>query len=289
MLKIMLSVLILGACANKVQNSPMDPRQEEYWYSGEAEITSFKLNQARYGEMREGTSVMVFVTEPFSKKSMTKADRPQDDDPSVLKLNHTKNFNTGIYPYSMMTSSFLPFEGGKHSLKVTSSSQEWCGHTFMEMENRGKFKIDIRSYFEGESETINLNSEYLEDDIWSLIRINPDNLPEGTLAMIPSFFYLRLAHKETKAYECTVSKKQIDETTSSYQIDYPTLSRSLTINYETAFPYQILGWEESHFSGFGNKRQKMTTTGERIKTIKSAYWGKNSNKDNELREALFQQ
>jgi len=38
---------------------------KEYWYAGNAEITSYKLDQARYGELREGTSVLVYVTEPF--------------------------------------------------------------------------------------------------------------------------------------------------------------------------------------------------------------------------------
>jgi len=288
MLKIMLSILILGACANNPQEETiMDPQLEKYWYGGEAEISGYKLNQARYGEMREGTSVMVFVTEPFSKSSMTKADNPTGKDPSVLKLNHTKNFNTGIYPYSMMTSSFVPFKEGKHSLKISSSSQEWCGHTFMEMENKNKFEIETRSYFEGESGEISLSKDYLEDDIWSLIRLRPEDLPEGNNKMIPSFFFLRMSHQETKAYTCNASKSTIDGNTSGYTLDYPELGRTMLIKYETAFPHKILGWEETHFSGFGSKRQKMVTTGERINTIKSAYWGKNSNADQYLNEELF--
>ena len=40
----------------------------KYWYKGKAEITSYKLQQARYGEMYEGTAVTIFVTEDFSNK-----------------------------------------------------------------------------------------------------------------------------------------------------------------------------------------------------------------------------
>lgn len=287
MLKIIISIFILSACANVTEpQTTMDPKKESYWYAGEAEITSFKLKQARYGEIREGNAVMIFVTEPFSKKSMTKADRPSENDPSVLKLNHTKNFNTGIYPYSMMTSSFVPFNEGKHSLKITSSSQEWCGHTFMELENKSKFEIETRSYFEGETGEINLSKEYLEDDIWSLIRLRPESLAEGTGKMIPSFFYLRMSHAETKAYNCTMKKSKLDDGTSSYEINYPELERTMVINYETEFPHKILGWNETHFSGFGSGKKKMVTSGERIKTIKSAYWGKNGNKDEFLRGEL---
>ena len=39
-----------------------------YWYNSEAEITSYNLKQARYGEIHEGKAALIFVTEPFSKK-----------------------------------------------------------------------------------------------------------------------------------------------------------------------------------------------------------------------------
>ena len=44
----------------------------DYWYRGQAEITSYDLEQARYGELRSGTAVLVFVTEDFSKGQITK-------------------------------------------------------------------------------------------------------------------------------------------------------------------------------------------------------------------------
>jgi len=119
----------------------LSAKQKEYWYAGEAEITSYKLTQARYGEIHSGHAVLIFVTEPFSTKTWTKADQPTATDVSVMKLNFTKKFNTGIYPYSMMTSTFLPVDGAVNSLKITSSSQEWCGHTYMEMKNKSKYEF----------------------------------------------------------------------------------------------------------------------------------------------------
>ena len=52
------------------------PEFKSYWNSGRAEITSYKLEQARYGELHSGYSVLVFVTEDFSKKKQVKLDRP---------------------------------------------------------------------------------------------------------------------------------------------------------------------------------------------------------------------
>ena len=269
-----------------MQNPP-DPQFDKYWYNGEAEITSYELKQARYGEVHDGKSVLIFVTEPFSKSSMTKADNPGKDDPSVLKLNFTKNFNTGIYPYSMMTSTFLPVKDPKHSLKVSSSSQEWCGHTFMELNNKSKFEINTASYFQSEkSGMMKLDKDLLEDDVWSKIRINPKDLPTGKTKMIPAFFYLRMAHIPTQAYDVELSLNKNDDGSSTYTATYPSIERSIAITFDSSFPHQITSWEENAYSGFGSKRKKLVTTGTKIKTIKSDYWSKHSKKDMVLRREL---
>ncbi|MBL4755375.1 MAG: septum formation inhibitor Maf [Flavobacteriales bacterium] len=264
----------------------LSAEQKAYWYAGEAELTSYQLKQARYGEIHEGQAVLIFVTEPFSTKNWTKADEPTSSDVPVLKLNFTKKFNTGIYPYSMMTSTFLPVDGAVKSLKISSSSQEWCGHTYMEMRNKLSYEFKTDSYFESESGTFNLKKDYLEDDLWSIIRLHPDLLPEGEIAVIPSFFYLRLRHKEAKAYTCQIAKEKVNATTTSYTLTYPELERTLRINYQTQFPYQIISWEETYLSGWGESKEKLTTTAEKIKTLNSAYWTKNSNKDSGLRTEL---
>ena len=71
-----------------------------------------------------------------------------------------------------------------------------------------------------------------------------------------------------------------------YQLSYPDLNRTLKINYNTNFPHEILGWEETFKSGFGSNAKTLTTKATKIKRIKSAYWGKNSNNDEVLRDSL---
>lgn len=265
---------------------PTEKAAKSYWYSGEAEISSYDLVQARYGEKHRGEAVMVFVTEPYSKKTWTKADNPNEDDVPVLKLNYTKKFNTGIYPYSMMTSTFFPFENGKHAVKISASMQEWCGHSYMELRNKKEFEVRIDSYFEGESnESLKLSKAYLEDDFWTIIRLNPENLPVGKVAIIPSFFYLRLSHEPFKAYTCETEYIQgVRE--SSYKLNYPTLNRSKIIRFETDFPHQILSWEETNYSGWGEGRKELTTTATLKASIRSAYWNKNTVADSTYRQQL---
>ena len=76
--------------------SKLSQEFKTYWYSGQAEITSYKLQQARYGELRNGTAVLVYVTEDFLPETQVKADNYSEDNIPVLKLNATKNFNTSF-------------------------------------------------------------------------------------------------------------------------------------------------------------------------------------------------
>ncbi|MDT8410863.1 MAG: septum formation inhibitor Maf [Vicingaceae bacterium] len=259
-----------------------------YWFNNEAEITSYKLEQARYGEIRQGNAVLIYVTEPFSKEKQVKADNPTPNDFLVLKLNFTKKFNTGIYPYSMMNSLFLPIDDlSKPLIKATSSAQEWCGHAFTQLNQRkNKWNVNSFSYFESEGDnTSSIPNDVLEDEIWLRIRTNPEMLPTGKTKLIPSLFYVRLMHKELKAYRAEISTA-IEKNLTIYSIYYPELERTLTIHYQNVFPYAIESWEETYVSGWGDKAEKLTTKATKINTLKNAYWTKNAVKDSLLRKEL---
>ncbi|WP_394349745.1 septum formation inhibitor Maf [Pseudotamlana haliotis] len=254
-----------------------------YWYAGEAEISSYKLEQARYGELREGTAVLIYVTEDFLPQKQVKADRQNPENIPVLKLNATKNFNTGIYPYSIMQSVFYPVSNQQHALKVSNSVQEWCGQVYTQLNNREQFEITSHSYFEGEAdEKFNLNKTILENELWTQLRIDPKSLPTGEQQIIPSFEFTRLKHIDIKAYHAFAELK-----TGQYIIKYPELNRNLKITFNPEFPYDILSWEETFQSGFGENTKEITTKASKLKTIKSAYWKKNANKHEILRDTLF--
>ncbi len=272
-----------------LENVTRDLSEEakEYWYhGGGAEITSFELTQARYGELRKGESVMVFVTEPFSPSSNTKADNPRNDNVSVLKLNFTKRFNTGIYPYSMMNSTFYPMQKGEASLKVSTSVQEWCGHVYMELQNKKQFDLINHSYFEGESFEKSMAKAELEDDYWSKIRLHPESIKDGKRNIIPSFFYMRLMHVEAQDYLCEVKVDRSKSDVHELELTYPELNRTLRISFEGKFPHAILSWTESYVDGFGANTKLLETTGKRIKSIRSKYWEKHDNSDAGLRDEL---
>ena len=267
---------------NTLPAQPLSKEFNDYWYAGKAEITSYKLEQARYGQIREGTAVMVFVTEDFLPEVQVKADGYSKENIKVLKLNATKNFNTGIYPYSIMQSTFFPVSNNQHAIKISASVQEWCGQVYAQLNNREQFEVMSHSYFQSEAdENFRLNKTRTENELWTKLRIDPKSLPTGEIEIIPSIEYTRLKHVPIQKYR-TIAKLN----DGKYSLTYPELKRELSIEFNSEFPHEINGWTESMVSGYDATAKKLSTKATKIKTIKSAYWNKNSNADEGLRTEL---
>lgn len=257
----------------------------QYWFDGLAEVNTYQLTQNRYGTLRQGSSVMIFVTEDFSKKKQVKLDNPEaagKDRIAILKLNDLRKFVTGIYDYSLMTSVFTPVELRYHpyTLKTTNTNQDWCGHTFQQINlNQNKYNIEVRSYFETESdEEINLPVHLLEDEIWTRLRINPKSIPSGKIDLIPSAYHLRLMHKPTQPEKATITFSEKDKI-GTCSIQYLENKRNLNINYEINFPHQILSWEET-IEG------KVQSNGKLLKSVRTDYWKKNTTESLPWRDTL---
>lgn len=265
-----------------ISNFEKNPRFNDYWYNGKAEITSYRLTQSRYGEIYKGTAVNIFVTENFLPDKQVKADYQNENNIPVLKLNSTKKFITGIYPYSLMASTFTPIKINDQAIKISFSSQEWCGNTFVQLNNRKKFDIDFYSYFESNTDQkLSLKKDVLENDFWNKLRINPFQIKKGRYKVIPSFEYLALNHKEIKAYDAEINLIKKGEFIY-FSIFYSSLKRKIIIKLTSDFPYNIEGWEEITT----RKGKKSTTIAKKIKTIKSAYWSKNGATDVKERKEL---
>lgn len=272
-----------------------DAAWSDYWHRGKAELTSYVLEQARYGEIHQGHAVLIYVTEDFSRKKQVKLDNPGaagDDRVPVLKLNSTRKFKTGLYPYSMMTSVFSPVNGEAdlRALKITTSSQEWCGHTFTQLNRTHKGYLVLGlSYFESEGdETITLEDAIAEDQIWTTIRLDPAKLPTGNLRLIPGTVVQRLKHLPWGVAAATARLEPVagDDGLMAYTLVYPDLDRTLTIRFKQAFPHEVEGWEDTYRSGWGAGAARLTTRAKRIRRVLSDYWTKNRVVDEALRAEL---
>jgi hypothetical protein len=274
----------------KIQKRPTAEKFNEYWFQGLAEISRFELEQVRYNEIHKGDAILIFVTEEFLIDKQVKSEQGRKPGAvSVLKLNYVKKFNTGIYPYSIMSSIFTPVDRKSfpQTLKVTTSIQEWCGHTFTQLNFKEKrYQVFLRSYFMDEADQqYSIGPAQLEDDIWTLIRINPLSLATGDIELIPGSQFSRLKHINQEVRKATAFLAD-NEDLYTYTINYKDIPRILVVRFKKTFPYEIMEWEETSAQDKGADQSILTTRAVRTHMMLVDYWNKKSGKDSGYRKKL---
>jgi len=268
----LLFVSSLHAQNSKVKN---------FWFNG-AEINSYKLEQARYGETHHGHAELIFVTEPFLLGKQVKNETQKSNSTSVLKLNSLRTFNTGLYSYRTMTSTFRPIDLASfpHALKSVTTVQDWCGQSFQQFNYReNRWQVQLRSYFENEGDqNLKLPTAHMEDELWLTLRLDPKKLPTGEISIIPGAVFTRFHHKVINQQKAQASLKQSGES-SVYTLIYSDLNRTLSIHFGTKFPHIIQKWTEQTASG-------TTTATLNKRLMNNTYWNENKPQDAEKRKTL---
>ena len=265
----------------------------DYWYNGQAEISRYTLDQVQYGAQNPGEAILIFVTEDFRTDTQVKLESDaKDKATSVLKLNSIRRFVTGIYDYALFSSVFTPINTKQyeHSLKVTMSSQDWCGQVYNQLNLSGnKYVVMVRSYFEkNATEDFKVDAAWLEDEIWTRLRMNPDGLPKGETSVIPAAYAARLAgqklepQKAVGAFTAYAGTEFKGKSLRQYALNYPEAKRELRIVFEKAFPHTIAGWEETYPS----RGKVLTPRAVKTEQIRSDYWSHNAPGDTTLRNQL---
>ena len=266
-----------------------------HWADGKAEISSYEVVQPRYGELRQGYGVMIFVTESLHRQTFIKVDSPtpEADQFYALKLNHILKFTTGIYDYSVMTSVFSQVAGERQPFelrRISFSAQEWCGQVFDEaLFSDGQINGHISSYFASEGRgTYQLkHPEHFASEDHLLIRIRELQglfmaLGEvREVEVLPSFWQLRQAHQPHAVVSGRlhkVAEEQIETAAgalASVRWELNIGQRQRTLWTEKAYPHRILRWEDDD----GGR-------GALMRTMRVPYWKLQANADEVYRREL---
>lgn len=265
---------------------------------GIAEVSSYRIAQPRYGELRHGKTVLVFVTEDMNKKTRIKIEDyrvPQSEYVKVLKLIKNLSFNTGIYDYQVQTSSFLAIDDSRDftkfsPLKFSISAHEWCGNFFAQLIPHKNFTDFImHSYFEKEGDQgVKIPTDegsLYEDALWVLIReLDGEWLKEGErkeLKIMPALWQSRMTHKPLEFEKGWIEKKAGKDflfqgkSVKTYQWRYAVGNREVTISVQAGDGNLILAWT-------GTDGEEATI----IDSLNLDYWRYHSNKDLYFREKL---
>lgn len=288
--------------AKQVGESHFSPPAPEFgadfgriWYDGKAEVSSYLLTMKRYGELRKGNVVTIFVTEDFDPIARVKSERQQNRKPEavpVMKLNLMHDFPTGIYDYNLMMSSFVAtkawetFSPGSQ-LKVSFSSQEWCGHVYHQLiPKKDNLQSVFHSYFEGEADQqleIPFPERSLFADsilLWARGFAAPLVNPGDTLNIhvFERLMDSRLAHFQPKFEMARLSvSEQVEDVRGpdkTWKARLKTVEtgsgRKYRIWVEDQEPHRIVKWE---FSGGRGLEEEATM----VRSTRLPYWQLQSN------------
>lgn len=258
----------------------------EHWGDGRAELSSYDVVQPRYGELRTGYGVMIFVTEDIHRDTYIKVESPTPAAKRlyVLKLNNVLKFKTGLYDYSVMTSVFAEVEAAEHPFalrKASLSAQEWCGHVFDEVRVRGgRISGELNSYFESEGRKkyqFERPRNFASEDglLLRMRELKGEMLAVGErleLQLLPGLWSRRTAHEEHAFVTATLSKgaavqiKSAGAELSAHVWTLETAAGWKKYWIEKAYPHRILRWQHSD-GGRGDLK----------KTIRVPYWSLHNN------------
>jgi len=269
--------------------SPFDRPFWQHWGDGQAEMAGYDLSFPRYGETRKGTAVAIFVTEPFSNAQRVKADRgkhPRGDEFQVMKLNLVRDFNTGVYDYNLMTSTFVALQANGdlqpgQTAKVSFSSQEWCGHVYQQLVFREDgIEQAIHSYFDGEgdqSRKLRVQSDGISEDAlfhWARGLAQPFLEPGKSVRrpLIRSLTTSRLQHVSVEWRDATFTRGDKVAPISVAAGTFPAQVWSVAVDgggqwsfwVENQPPHRILRWR----TGEGEE-------GSLIRSDRMPYWKMN--------------
>lgn len=279
------------AATGTVPSRPASSGFWRVWGDGKAELSGYAVTTGRYGAPREGRLVLIYVTEPMDRRNWIKDDAgdvPPAERVNVLKLNQVLKFQTGIYPYSVMTSVFAPVDGPAGErftpAKITMGAQEWCGHVYQKvMPAPAAFANELRSYFHADGEldaTVKTPPGTLyEDALLIQLRELDGSFAAGkdwTGTIVPSLWAQRKRHAPLTPAPATIHRE--DATRDGAAITRFTLAYGgMTTAYdiEKAMPHRVLGWKSKD----GDEARI-------LKTVRLPYWQLNAPGDEKYLQQL---
>jgi hypothetical protein len=226
------------------------------WDDGRAEVNAYEALQRRYGALRPFTAYHIVVKEDFSRAQLVKADPGHDPDDlvTVIKMNQVLEFQTGIYSYHQMASTFFD-RSTMDLLKFSLTSFEWCGNTYKEYTRRdGKARLHVHTYWDNQAEaTYDLPvgpDVVFYDQVPLWVRSLPQTA--GTvraLRLIPSQIHSQGSRPEVRS---AVLRASGEETIESPAGTFPALRWELKVEGEppdlfwTAreFPHLLVAWDK---------------------------------------------
>lgn len=254
------------------------------WGDGKAELSGYRATSMRYGAPRTAEIVLIYVTEPHDPITRVKDDAVSPA-AQILKLNACERFQTGVYPYSVMTSVFCPVDhyGSERfqPSKITLTAQEWCGHVSLGLwPQPGGARMRGASYFASEGDVdaaLAIPEGALFEDALAIQLRELDGPFAGgaaqwTGSLVPSLWRNRKAHVPLAHVPASIVREA-----RAGEVHFALTAGDYSCRYriEDSGARRLLGWTMSDGS-----------TAEILGTERLAYWELNKPGDEAARAKL---
>lgn len=262
--------LIIGT---HIPSSAENFGSNELWDDGLAEVAIYSAKKLTYGKLWDHEMVLVTVKEDFNKAYYTKADYPYDgkDLLPVLKLNIFTRVQTTIYPYHYLTSVFVKKDDITYPVKMTVSTQEWCGNTFKEWINWGKkTRMVYHSYFDGQGDgSVDVDYEpgdMLAEQLFVSLRSLPFKNGYSKKfrlcePMMSNKFKKPVWHNASWRISGPEELTALDKKLTCWKVVVKTDAFTMTFWFSDEYPFSLIKYTDSH-------GQEM-----KVKELsRSAYW-----------------
>lgn len=216
------------------------------WNDGNAEVSVYDARDVKYGAPRASRAILIVVAEDLLQDRLVKADRPSAEPSTrrVLKLNHVRSIQTGVYAYQQMLSVYAGADR-LEPVKLTVTSHEWCGNSFVEWRS-DRASLAIRSYFETPGDTdvpLSADGAVFYDALPLALRgLDFERTGPGTLRVIDTVFTSRPTAPAVEAAHLEVTRPR---GAAVFRVLLRRGERADTFEFEPAFPHRLVRWDRS--------------------------------------------
>ena len=237
------------------------------WNDGNAEVTRYEARDLRYGVPRTSRAALIVVAEDLRRDRFVKPDRPGEAATvRVLKLNHVRSIPTGVYTYQQMLSAFLGADR-LDALKLTVTSHEWCGNTFVEW-RRDRPTLEIRTYFEDPADAdvafAPADALFYDSLPLALRGLDFERTREASVRVVDTLFSAHPAPPAIADGRLSVERRP-GSPSPGWRVTLVRGERRDVFEFDAAFPHGLARWERSDGGAL-----------RRVDSRRFRYWEKNA-------------
>jgi hypothetical protein len=230
-----------------------DEAFRNYWTTGKTERTFYDLRRVQPDEPVPGEAVLIFTAGAFR----TDTQEPLDDAGAtayerrravpVLTMSQERPFAADSSARPALTAVFMPIDTKlfPHTLQVRLSFGK-SGSVGQQLSLRSR-QYHLTSSPPEEGET-RFDRAWLEDELWTRLRLSPESLPTGEVDVVPGLLFSRLNRRQPRPEPAIASRRDTTfgaQHVGVYTLDYPGLKRRVALFFGKNAPYPIAGWEET--------------------------------------------